>query len=113
VVFQTGALDKSIDITMEAHRQFAPVFEQANLDLFNTKYGGHYVQNDTTNTTIDIVVDPSSGGISLNRLEGRGVDVLGRFGSISRGIQNRRNILSDLWPGIDDNTFRYLLSLVY
>jgi hypothetical protein len=109
VVFQTGTLDKSIDITVEAHRLFAPVFEQANLDLFNAKYGGHYVQNDTTNTTIDILVDPSSGSISLDRLEGRGVDVLGRFGLISRGIQNRTNVLSYLWPGIDDNTFRYVL----
>jgi hypothetical protein len=111
VVFQTGALDKSIDITTEAHRQFAPVFEHANVDLFNTKYGGHYVQNDTTNTTIDIVVDPSSGSISLERLEGRGVDVLGRLASLSRGIQNRTNVLSYLWPGIDDNTFRYHLCI--
>jgi hypothetical protein len=95
----------------EANQLFAPVFEQANLDMFNATYGGHYVQNDTTNTTIDIVVDSTSGSITLDKLQGRGVDVLGQLGLLGRGIQNRTNVLSYIWPGIDDKTFRYILEL--
>jgi len=87
---------------VEAHKIFAPVFENIILQEWNISYGGKYVTNDTI---VDIAVNLTDATIELTQLERTGVDALGSLGYYT-GIANRSDILSYLWPGIDVNTFR-------
>ena len=92
------------DITVEAHKLVAPIFENAILQEWNTSYGGTYILN---NTVIDIAVDPTEATIELSRLKGQGVDALSYLGAASGiPLANRSDLISYLWPGIDENTFR-------
>jgi len=89
---------------VEAHKIFAPVFENIILQEWNTSYGGKYVTNDTI---VDIAVNLTDATIELTQLEQTGVDALGSLGYYTGiPIANRSDILSYLWPGIDVNTFR-------
>jgi hypothetical protein len=104
VVFDAGDVDKSVDITVEAHKLFAPIFENAVLQAWNTSYGGTYFLNDTV---IDIAVNLTDGTIELAQLQGQGIDALSYLGAASGiPLANRSDIVSYLWPGIDANTFR-------
>jgi hypothetical protein len=103
-VFDAGNVDKTIDITVEAHKLFAPIFENAVLQEWNVSYGGTYVQN---NTVIDITVNLTDAIIELSQLQGQGIDALSYLGAATGiPLANRSDILSYLWPGIDANTFR-------
>jgi hypothetical protein len=56
---------------------------------------------------VEILVDFSTGSIQLARLESEGVDWIVQ----ATGLTGPRNeILAYLWPGIDDVTYRYLIS---
>jgi hypothetical protein len=103
VAFQTGSSDATMDITVAAHKLFAPIFENIVLDHWNSSYGGKYVSN---NTLVEIDVNFKGGSIELAQLQGKGVDALGVLGSTGRGITNRTDVLSYLWPGVHKNTFR-------
>jgi hypothetical protein len=103
-VFDAGNVDKTMDITVEAHKLFAPIFENAVLQEWNTSYGGTYVLN---NTVIDIAVNLTDATIELSQLQGQGVDALSYLGAATGiPLANRSDLLSYLWPGIDGNTFR-------
>lgn len=93
-----------MDITVEAHKLFAPIFENAVLQQWNASYGGKYVMD---NTVIDIAVNLTDATIELSQLQGQGIDALSYLGGVSGiPLANRSDILSYLWPGIDANTFR-------
>lgn len=94
-----------MDITITAHKLFAPIFENIVLQEWNASYGGKYVMNDTV---VDVAVNLTDATIELAQLQGKGVDALGSLGYFGRGIPlaNRTDVLSYLWPGIDANTFR-------
>jgi len=103
-VFDAGNVDKTMDITVEAHKLFAPIFENAVLQQWNASYGGKYVMD---NTVIDIAVNLTDATIELSQLQGQGIDALSYLGGVSGiPLANRSDILSYLWPGIDANTFR-------
>lgn len=103
-MFDAGEVDKSVDITVQGHKLFGPVFENAVLQAWNASYGGTYVLNDTV---IDIAVNLTDGTIELAQLQGQGIDALSHLGAASGiPLANRSDIVSYLWPGIDANTFR-------
>jgi len=94
-----------MDITVAAHKIFAPIFENIVLQEWNSSYGGTYVMNN--NTVVDVAVNLTDATIQLTQLEGNGVDALGSLAyNIGIPIANRSDVLSYLWPGIDANTFR-------
>jgi hypothetical protein len=93
----------SPDIALEANNLFAPVFEAAILELWNNTWGGTYRLD---NATVEIVVDFSTGSIQLARLESEGKDWLAILGSNVDEIQNREDLISYLWPGNDDLSWR-------
>lgn len=93
----------SPDIGVVANNLFAPVFEAAILELWNDRWGGTY-QSD--NATVEVVVDFPTGSIQLARLESEGNDWLAILGSYVDDIQNREDLISYLWPGNDDSSWR-------
>jgi hypothetical protein len=103
VAFAVSKVDVSTDISLSANELYAPIFEKAILEMWNNKWGGNYTLNDTA---IELLVDFNAASIELMRLEGKGLDVLGKFGQ-AYGITNRMDVLSYLWPGYNENSMRY------
>jgi|SRR5579862_3687926 len=106
MVFLASITPIDYDVGKTVNDWFAPCFEQAILEAWNDKYGGQYRSKDAT---IDISVNFTSATIELSQLEIGKVDALEylyHFQGNKAG--NRSDIVSYLWPGIDDNTFRYV-----
>ena len=72
--------------------------------MWNNSWGGTYRLNDAT---VEVVVHFATGSIQLARLESQGQDWLDILGSNAAGIENREDLISYLWPGNDEFSWRY------
>lgn len=107
MAFTAGTAEVDTDAGQELNDLFAPLFEEALLELWNNKYGGRY---QCDNAVIDISVNLVNGSIELTSMQIGQMDTLFYLYQFNGNmIGNRSDIISYLWPGIDDNTFRYEL----
>jgi hypothetical protein len=103
VAFNAGKRAISPSFALEANVLFAPIFEAGVLELWNNRWGGKYTLNDAI---VEIVVDFRSGSIQLARLESEGKDWLGIIASDLDRLTTRSDVISYLWPGSDDSSWR-------
>lgn len=103
-MFTAGLTPLSGIVGTRANLLFAPVFEKAILEVWERKWGGVYTLGDAI---VEIHVDYGKGGIELLRLETSEFDWLAIIGYYFGPRCDRKNIVSYLWPGNDERTWRY------
>lgn len=108
MVFLGGTNPVDSELGQATVEVFSPVFEQAILELWSKKYAGRY-QCDST--TIDIFVNFTKGSIEVSQMQFGNIDMIEFFYEFSGNpAVNRTDLISYIWPGIDDVTYRYFIS---
>ena len=93
----------AIEFALEANVLFAEVFEMAILELWADKWAGIYSLGDAT---VQISVNFENGTIELVQLESNGTDWLSLYASFLNLPSERRDLISYLWPGNDEFSWR-------
>jgi hypothetical protein len=104
MVFTAGTATIDTILGEQLNDLYAPLFEEAVLELWNSKYGGRY-QSD--GVTIDITVNFTTATIELTTMQIGQIDGINYLYQFEQNPSaERSDIISYLWPGIDDSSFR-------
>lgn len=112
VAFGAGLSVDSPGVVTASNLLFAPIFERAILEMWDSRWGGLYTG--TNDTIVEFLVDYDHASIELARVEVGGEDVLARVAAQFFGVSGdkRSDVLAYLWPGGDDSAYRYYSGLL-